>query len=555
MRRMDSRIAVAGVVWAALVAACDDGDPNALRRGDVDPSDNPTAEATSKVSEGGLRVLTQYEYAQTIHDLFGTDIVVPKISQDTSVNGWTTVGASTASIAPTASDDFETAALDIAKQVFDPARRDKVSKCAPIADAGDACTRAFIETWGKRAFRRGLTKEEVDEYVGLAIATSQDLGGPWAGLESALGAMLESPNFVYRLDAIEDDPTKPGEARFTSYAMASRLSFLLWGSTPDDQLLDSAGKGELGSTEGIKAAADRLLASDKAQNGVLRFFDEWLAVSSIDTVEKDAKLFPELTPQLRTAMREQISRTLKDLLWDRGQSYLDLFQTKDIFMSPELAPIYGVATPPSSGFTKITLDGSQPRAGIFGWAGILTLKSRAYASSPTLRGLFVRERVLCQTVPPPPPDATQQQPQEANGVPLTTRERAQARLSNPNCSSCHARMDGIGLGLENFDAIGRYRTSEGSTTIDTSGQLDGHPFKGATDLAKAVHDHPDTNACGARNLFRYATGRMETGDDEQQVQELAAKFTNVDHRMKAMFSEIVASSAFRLPKSVARGGK
>lgn len=548
------RLLCSATVLVVALAACDDLYETAERHNQGAP-EGPPAELDAPVSEGGLRVLTQREYAHSIHDLFGADITIPRLSHDTAVSGWTTVGASISAIAPNASDDLETAALAIAKQVFVPTKRDKLVGCAPSGAASDTCVEKFVDTWGRRVFRRKLGKEEAEQYAALAAATGKDLGDPWGGMEMALGAMLQSPNFVYRLDATEVDPGEPTLARFTASSMASRLSYFLWSSTPDDALLDAADRGELATEDGLKREIDRMLGADKAQEGVLQFVDEWLDTSSIDSVEKDAKLFPQLTPALRSEMREQVERTVKDLVWDRGASYLDLFDTREIFMSPALAPLYGVPAPQAPGFTKITLDASQGRSGLLGWAGILTLKSRSYASSPTLRGLFVRERLLCQTVPPPPPNASQMQPQAVDGKVLTTRQLAEARLANTNCKGCHARMDGIGLGLENFDAIGRYRTMDGVAAIDASGQLDGVAFNGPSDLAKAVRDHRDVPTCSTKNLLRYASGRMESGDDEPKVQELVAVFASKDHQMKSMFAALAASDSFRRPKIAPQGGK
>ena len=476
----------------------------------------------------------------------GPDTIVPTdLEPDTSLNGFVSIGASRTTISARGVEQYETAVYQLMYQVLlSPLATAQVLACEDPDPWNAACARASVAAFGRRAFRRSLTASEVDSYLELATEFGEASDSTLGGVVFAVAGMLQSPNFLFRTELGE---LKSGDKRrvFTDYEMASRLSFLLWNTTPDETLLDAAEGGELSTADGLARHAERMLESPRARDAVRNFFTELLELDHLDGIFKDTELFPQMSPELAQSAREQTLMTFEDLVFDRNGSFLDVFDTREAFVDATLASLYDVPPPSGNGFSRVTLPEGSPRLGLVGHASLLMANAHETQTSPTLRGRFIRQVLLCGEVPPPPPNADTNVPEPSGDAP-TMRDRLAQHATDPNCASCHNLMDPIGLGLENFDAIGAYRETDNGATIDPSGQLDSLAFADAAGLAKAMREHPDVASCFVRKLYRYATGRIEARSEQLAIDDLTGVFANSGHRVKALLLALISSDAFRV---------
>jgi hypothetical protein len=489
-----------------------------------------------------IRRLTQAQYRAAIADLLGDDVApTGELEPDSILNGLVALGASRVTISPTGAELYEAAALEVAQQaIADPAHRAELVTCSPSA----SCARAFVADFGRLAWRRSLDPVEIETYTAIATRGAEVLGDFHQGIELAIAGLLQSPNFLFRVELGESDAD--GRRRYTSVEMASRLAFALWETTPDDLLLEAGERGDLATADGVRREAERLLASPRARAAVRGFFGDLLRLEKLDPLIHDPAIFPQATATLGASMREGTLLTVERHLLDDELSYRSLFDTRTTFVDAQLAALYEVPAPSGGGFAEIDLPVDGPRAGLLGQASLLALMSHSHASSPTRRGKFVREALLCGTIPPPPDDVGEL-PEPSPDLP-TMRERLAEHRTNPACATCHAVTDPIGLGLENFDGIGAFRELENDATIDPSGELDGVPFADARELGAALRDHPDLVSCLTRSLFRFAAGHVETDAEEAMLEALATAFD--DGTLRQLLIEIVASDGFRLTGAV-----
>jgi hypothetical protein len=274
-----------------------------------------------------------------------------------------------------------------------------------------------------------------------------------------------------------------------------------------------------------------------------RFFDEMLQLRDIAQMAKDPRTYPTYSAALGSAMREETQRLLQSVIWDQDSDFRQVFDADYTFVNASLAALYGLQGAPASGFGRASLPADGRRAGILGHAAFLSLMAHPNGSSPTFRGKFVREKLLCQTIPAPPPDVDTSLPITSG---LTARERLLAHRQNPSCAGCHALMDDIGLGLENFDGIGRYRTTEDGLPIDASATLDTlGGFAGARELGGLLRREERVTACFARNLLRAATGHVDTEGESTPIQKIHDGFASSRYRVKQLLVEIAGSDPFR----------
>jgi len=489
-----------------------------------------------------MRRLSAQQYLNSVADLLG-DGVAPTttLEADISVNGFVALGTSRMTVSPRGAELYEQAALEVADQAMgDATRRDALVPCTPSGTVDAECAREVITELGHRAWRRPLTPAELDTYTAIATRSAEVLGNFHEGLEMAIAGLLQSPNFLFRVEVGE--PIPEGGRRYTSLEMASRLSFALWNSIPDDALLAAGERGELATEEGVREAAWRLLDSPRASTAVRAFFGELLRLEALDRLPQDATDFPLRTETIGASMREGTLLTIEHQLWERDGGYRSLFDSRTTFVDQDLAALYGVPARTEPGFAQVELPADGARGGILGEGHILALLSHASATSPTVRGKFVREALLCQSIPPPPPDVGEL-PEPSPDLP-TMRERLREHRENPACATCHAVTDPIGLGLENFDAIGAFRERENGALIDPSGELDGTSFADARGLGEALRDHPDLTRCLVRNLYRYSSGHVETTREARMLDRVALGFE--DEGLRTLMVEIVSSSGFRL---------
>jgi hypothetical protein len=498
-------------------------------------------------AEAQLHRLTVLQYQNSVRDLFGEDIEVPTdLEPDSKLHGYTSVATGELTIAPIAAEKYEAAARALAHQVVsDEARRAALIGCE-LGD--DACLQDFFHRLGRRAWRRPLLTAEVEDLMGVVETAGTAIGDGWTGVEFGIAAVLQSPYFLYRVEVGHLDEDHPARLALDGYEMATRLSFLLWNTTPDDELLDAAGRGDLDSAAGVRAAAERLLASPRARDAVVAFYSEYLNFDRFASLSKNSAEFPEYTPELVAGMQGEILHLFAWIVFDQKADYRDILTTTTTFVNPQLAALYGLepitdpAAPTAETFVQRDL-GATGRGGLLTSAGLLALYAHDTVTSPTLRGKFVRQNLLCEDIPPPPPGVmTSLDGVEGDSL----RERLEAHRNDPVCGACHSKMDPIGFGFESFDPIGRLRSEEApGVPVDATGDLDGVPFDGPQELQAMLVDDPRVPACFARQLYRFATGHLELPRELPLIERLADDFADADYRVADLLIELVASDGFR----------
>ncbi len=358
----------------------------------------------------------------------------------------------------------------------------------------------------------------------------------------ALEGVLLSPEVLFIVDRSEPDPMSPGQRRLDSFSLASRLSFFLWNSAPDDELLRRAERGDLRTAAGQARAVDYLLGSPRLETGVRAFFDDMLGFDDFAVLAKDPGIYPAFVGDTVQDAREQTLRTLIDHLLVRKLDYRDLFTTRQTFLTPSLATLYGVPTPP--GWTAYAIPADSNRVGLLTQIAFLASHAHPGRSSPTLRGKALRELLLCQTVPRPPPNVDFSLIEDPKSTLRTARERLAAHRANPVCAGCHKITDPIGLALENFDGAGQYRETERGAPIDASGSLDGKSFSDPVGLGRTVHDNPALTACVVKRAYAYGTGGPVKTEDKAELNYLNGRFAAMQYRFPDLLRNIALSHSF-----------
>jgi hypothetical protein len=526
-----SRFLVCALGTAILLTACDAPEPET---GGTPPA---------------MRRLSNEQYRNTIADIFGPHITVAGEADSLlRTEGLLALGGATARITPSGFEKFYGMAQSIARQVAGPDNRGSSFACAPddATMADDACARQIFSEFGRLLYRRPLTDEELATPVMAAREGANEAKDFYAGLTLGLTGMLTSPQFLFVIDETEADPNSPSGRSLTPYAKAARLSFLLWNTTPNTVLLDAAAAGELNTRDGIEIHVNRMMRSRRFEDGVRAFFEDFLRFEEFQTLEKDSIIYPAFTVQVIEDAKEEVLLTVLDLLVDRRQDYRDLFINKKTFITGPLARIYRVPTsrPTGNAWVPYEFAEDDPRAGLLMQVGFAALASHPGRSSPTLRGQAIREALLCQKVPAPPGDVDFSQFEDPDSPNRTARDRLTVHSVEPACSGCHKIMDPIGLGLEQLDGIGQFRTTENGAVIDASGDLDGIPFTDGAGLGRAMYDNPATTACVANRLMEYAIGRSLIGSDRAFATYLHDRFAEDGYRFPDLIRLIATSDAF-----------
>lgn len=492
-------------------------------------------------AEPRLRRLTLEQYRNSIQDLFRVTPDTTALTPVPPLNGLEAIGSSSIAVAEIDVEGFELLADSISAALFDDATaRMKLVGC----DAIDAsCADGFVTRFGRLIFRRPLTDSERDRYLVLLHDATTLTADPWLGLRVVTSAWLQSPNFLYRSELGEPDPANPDQRLLGDYELATRLSFLLWNTTPDEELLDAAEAAELTTSDGLRAQARRLLGAARAGVAMEALFRDYLQLGSLDTLDKLPDVFPQMSNTLGPAMAQETTLTLRTLAFDRDLDFRDLFTSTTTFVNAELARLYAIPEPASAGFEEVQLPADGPRAGLLTQASFLATHAHPGRTSPTRRGKFVRESFMCQGIAPPPPGVNTTLPDTSEAK--TMREKLALHASDTTCASCHAIMDPPGLGLENFDAIGAYRETENGVTIDASGVLDSVPFDDARSLGQALADNPAVPSCFARTLLRFARGQVENSTEDPWLDALSTEFVDGGYRMRGLLEALVMHPSFR----------
>lgn len=510
-------------------------------------------DGTPSAGDAPARLLTNFEYEQTVRDLLG---VTGNFSEDfpseNKVNGLeNNADAHTASrlLIRKYMEASETAADAISEE-----RLEELLPCDPAEVGERECGERFVQTFLRRAFRRPPEKGEVDDFVELFDRGVQQ----WnfrEGVELVVRAALQSPQFLYRLKLVDDVST--GETvLLDNFEMATRLSYLLWASMPDEELLEAAENGQLETTTQIEEQARRMLDDPRAQYAVSQFHRQWLHLDDFDSVVKSAEAFEDpMTEDWRRSMRQFIL----DVYFAEDGTVEDLLTSRRVFLTGRLAELYeGVEPKDSSGLEAYAFD-DERRAGLLTQPSLMALLANAEQSSPIRRGVWIREQLLCQTLEPPPADAEIVAPDPDPN--LTTRERFHEHTANPTCAGCHAKIDPIGFGFSHYDSLGRWRSRENDKPVNAKGHLSetGEPeiegkFDGAVELADRLADSARVENCIAQRWFTYALGGPPSESEECSLSRVQQTFAESGGDFQEMLVALATSEAFRY-RTVATPGE
>jgi hypothetical protein len=508
-----------GCSGAIAVTTSHGGDPQPSWQAPQAPTDTSvsTPVQTASCPAQGLittpiRRLSHVEYDRTVRALFpGLDIPRAEFSADLSVHGFEN-NAEALNPSPMLLEQYSTAASRIAELAA--AAPEKILPCTP-SGADLACGQAFIRSFGRKVFRRPLAAEEQARYETLFTQQMNAISFN-AAVELTLDAFLQSPQFLYRIEA--GDPAEVADAAvpLDGYAMASRLSYLLWQSMPDDALLDAAEQGKLQTADGIAEQVRRMLQAPLAVDAVVDFHRQWLGFDRVLSENKDPDQFPDWNDSLRDAMREESDRFVAQVFGPQGSGTVrELLTSTTSFVNGPLAALYGV---PVTGddWQMVNLSAAE-RAGILTRANFLAGEAHSTNGSPPLRGVAVLDRMLCSRPPAPPANVDATAPVSDPNVVRTNRQLFEERNGVAQCQGCHRGINGIGYGFESYDSIGRFRTLDHGMNVDASGELLGTdvdgPYSGAIELSQRLADSRQVEDCAARNWYRYAFARSEDSAD------------------------------------------
>lgn len=503
--------------------------------------------------EAPARRMTRFEYDNTVRDLLGDTTAPSSEFPADEVSGIFNNQADTLIVSQLLAEGYMTASEKVAGNAVK--NLDTLVGCDPKAQTEQKCGAQFIESFGKRAFRRPLDTDSRALLTGVFTKALTMWDYPSA-IRLVIQTALQSSRFIYRLEFGMPAPTAPGVVKLDDYEMASRLSYLLWGSTPDQALMDAADAGELATSEQVSAQATRMLADPKARGVIENFHTQWLGLTRLETLDKDTTSFPTFTPALKTTWQKETLAFVDDVVLDGSGDLGTLLSAPYTMMDADTAAFYGISGGPSgSKFQHVDLDPKQ-RAGLLTQPSILALNAHVDQTSPVHRGKFVRERLLCEPIAPPPPNVKAVPPPVDPNA--TTRERFSQHSNDPSCSTCHKLMDPIGFGFESYDAIGQFRTKEAGKAIDASGEVFGSKdangkFNGAVELADRLATSEEVRACVVTQWFNYGHGRTTTTEDSCTIQQLNTTFASANYDVKALLIGLTQTDAFLYRKPVVAG--
>lgn len=562
----------------ALVAGCEGhltGGTPFGGAGSVAGNNPPAGEGSSSSSGGGtggdeveadplpltldsgrttLRRLTRAEYSNTLGDLLGTSLRPgDSLPVDEMVEGLDSVG-SALSFALIHLETMEGELGVLLDELFardtDDPKRTEVLVCPPSGE-DTACTRDILSTFARRAFRRPILETEVDALVSLVASSKEAGNGFEESLKAGLKAVLLSPHFIFRVE-LSDDAGSTEPKRLGSHEFATRLSYFLWSTMPDDELAQLADSGDLMDETVLRAQLARMLSDPKIERGLTEnFAGQWLPLRRLPEVTFDATLFPDFSDSLRVAAAQETELFFGTLI--KEDLPLDSLLTAGFtFVNPQLADHYEILDVEArtiedvegTEFSRIQTDGTQ-RGGILTHASILMATSQPARTSPVKRGIWVLEQLLCS--PPPPVPSTLEIGDLLPSPDATTREVLELHRADPGCASCHSVIDPLGFGLEDFDGIGTYRTTENGRAVDASGILNDVPFVGSQELIPLIAEDERLAECIAQQLLTYAVGRnFHEPAAKKYARALAQHATLAGHDTWRQFiTAVVMSEAFQ----------
>ncbi|MDX2054371.1 MAG: DUF1592 domain-containing protein [Polyangiaceae bacterium] len=482
-----------------------------------------------------IRRLTPFEYDNTIRDLT-KDAAYPGAQLPVEGGAGYDNNAEVGAVSRITAQKYMEAAEAVSARAT--ANLTALLGCDP-AGGETACVQAWIKSFGDRAWRRPLDATDTKQMGELfaAVRTTLTLE---QSVQAVLEAFLESPHFLYRVEV----GAMGAAVKVTDYQLASRLSYLLWGSMPDQTLLDAAAQGQLAQPDLVASQARRMLADPRTRTMAHRFHEQWWNYKDIATIEKDPATYPDFSPATNALYIEEVNRFLDYAIFEGDGSLSTLLTSPRTFVNPSLAAFYGVPAPVGTEFSP--LDEPGKRAGLLTQGAFLATHAKANQTSIVARGVFVRGGLFCQ-VPPPPPDAVNVQlPPLQQG--LSTRARLEQHRTDPVCNACHAQFDPLGFAFEHFDAVGRYRDQDSGVPVDAKGALTGTdvdaPFDGISELAKLAAQSDLVGSCAVTQWFRYGYGRQDSAADVCTLNQLNTAFKSSGYKIPELLVALTQSDAF-----------
>jgi len=504
---------------------------------------------TQQPTSAPIRRLTRNEFNNTVAALLG-DTTSPALNLPPEVlgNGFSNDALQQAVSADLVSG-YNDIAADIASRAVQPTSLAQLAPCAASATSSasqDSCAQTFINGWVPKAYRRPLAAGEADAL--LALEKSVTSGDTFSsGIAAVIEAVLQSPDFLYRPELGMADANQPSLRRPTGDEMATRLSYLFWSSAPDDELRTAAASGELLTSEGILKSAKRLLASDKARAVVRFFFDSLLPITTLTDQTRDK--YPNFSPQMGAYMRTETEKFLDNQIFVESGSWPSVFTANYTFVNEPLAKFYGMSGVTGSEFQKVAVDATQ-RRGLLTQGAIMTGTTVTNSTNPVLRGSFILNKLMCMNLNlPSDPEilALVAVPLDVTGA--TARERYTAHSKQALCQGCHRLLDPVGFALENYDAVGQYRTTENGATIDASGKIPQADtvVSGAVQLAQQLADSEQVQQCFAQHWLEYGYGRSLRGSPEDKClqENINTAFKASGYNVKQLLLDLTQTTAFQ----------
>ncbi|WP_437738270.1 DUF1592 domain-containing protein [Sorangium sp. So ce1335] len=501
--------------------------------------------------------MTRFEYNNTVRDLLGTSQTPADQFPADEVAGGFNNNASVLTISPLHAEKYLLAAESLAAEAV-AGDLSTLLPCDPAAVEGnvaqeEACARQFVEQFGRRAYRRPLAPAEVERLM-RAYAAGRTDGSMREGIEVVLRAVLQSPKFLFRLELRHDLDASSPRVRLDPYEIASRLSYLVWASGPDDELLAAAEAGLLATPEQLAGRTRQMLESPKARRAIAEFYKQWLNLGKLESIVKEEGAFPGFDDELVAGMSAETPAFIEHVLWSGDRKLSSLLTLPVGFATEAVAQLYGVTVPPGSSTPQLVNLPPEQRAGVLTQPAFLAVHAHPDQTSPVLRGKAIRQKFMCQEPPPPPPDVDLTLPTGEVGV--TARERFNQHASDASCKGCHQLMDPIGFAFENYDSVGGFRTEEGGQVIDSSGQIvasedmDG-PFVGVRELAERLADSAQVRECLATQWFRYTAGRFESAGDDCSLGALRTGFHGSEGDLVELIVATTQTEAFMFRSAIA----
>ena len=500
--------------------------------------------ATPDPGPSPLGLLSRTQYLNTLSGLFSK---VPDLSTSlgADTNYSVTFGSGQADIDQVQVGGFQAAAETIATAVAaDPKQLAALAPCATGADKR-VCAQSFLQSFGALAYRSPIT-DPADIARHMAVYDAGAKVNDAHGLQLLIEAMLQSPRFLYRVELGTKEAVGASAVKLSQFEVAARLSYMVWDSAPDATLTAAATAGQLATKDQVAAQLTRMLADQKGASFVRRFLEGWTQTASVSGLVKDTTLYPQWSASgstLPASIKAQASAFFDNVLSAGKGNLQTLLTSTTVFANKDLAPYYGSSMTDAT-LSPITVSNGQV-SGLLTLPAVLSVQAKPDESWPIYRGRFVREELFCQNMPPPPPNI----PKPPDVMPgVSTRARLTQHETNPACSSCHSLMDPIGFGFEAYDAIGRFRSTDGGQPVDATGTLSGTDvdgtFNGVVELGQKLASSSTVRECVARQWFRFSTNRLEQDADGCSMKSISDAFAAAGNSINALPQALVESDAF-----------